>query len=226
MATKTPKPIKPARGLVRYSGLTYNKDGIAIGATDGQWFTVRAKSLEEAAQLIEGADTNETTALAPRLSAARLLRRPIGDAVRGTIAIDKATKPDEQLAQAAAARRAEAVKSAEAKLAQAEGRLKESQAKPRKDRLNGIGRKTELEDRREKVAKAKSHLREALTSYDAEDNILVCQDVTFDLALVQEALHSLGEYEAVLSVAGPYDAGVLRTATGIALVMPLAPKKA
>jgi hypothetical protein len=140
------KPIKPPR-TGRLAGLAWTKNGVAIAATDVKWMAVRARSLEEAAILLESAD--DVGDLPPGKSAARVLRDLIGNVVRGTVTVDKATSKGDTLA---------------------------------------------------------------------------CKGVSFDPNLVLAALRSLGESTATLSVSGPYDAGVLHTATGLAIVTPLQPK--
>lgn len=219
--TKAQKPIKPASGDFRYAGAAWQKDGIAVATTDGRWLAARAKSLEEAATLIESAE--DDLKLPPRRGAASLLRSADRNDVRGTMTIDATTKPEETHAQRARDRREAKVQSAEAELVQAEAHLAETMAKPKHLRVNTRAQ-TELEGRRKDVVRAREALRNARNYYEPGESTISCEGVLFDLNLVRTVLRSLGESRATLDVSGTYDPGVLRTTTGIGILMPLKPE--
>lgn len=219
--TKSQKPIKPPGVQSRFAGLAWMKDGVAVATTDGRWLAARATSLKEAAALLESAE--DDLKLPPRRGAASLLRSADRNDVRGTMTIDATTKPEEAPAQRARDRREAKVQSAEAELVKAEGRLAETLAKPKHLRNNGLT-KTELEARRKDVVDARWALRNARTYYEPGESSISCEGVLFDLNLVRAVLRSLGESRATLDVSGTYDPGVLRTATGIGILMPLKPE--
>ena len=73
---------------------------------------------------------------------------------------------------------------------------------------------------REKIAAEKASLREANSRKTPGFHGLLISGAAFDVRLIQKALKGLGVKEGSISVAGPYDAAVLSTFNGCALVMP------
>lgn len=73
---------------------------------------------------------------------------------------------------------------------------------------------------REKIAAEKASLREANSRKTPGFHGLLISGAAFDVRLIQKALKGLGVKEGSISVAGPYDAAVLGTVNGCALVMP------
>lgn len=73
---------------------------------------------------------------------------------------------------------------------------------------------------REKIAEAKANLREANSRKTPGFHGLLIREAAFDVRIIRMALKGLGVKEGSISVAGPYDAAVLGTVNGCALVMP------
>lgn len=73
---------------------------------------------------------------------------------------------------------------------------------------------------REKIAAERVLLREANSRKTPGFHGLLISGAAFDVRLIQKALKGLGAKEGSISAAGPYDAAVLSTFNGCALVMP------
>ena len=185
-----------------------------LAATDGQVLVVRGvRSCDEARQALAGAHPQGD--LPPVRTIDGLLREASEGVARlavvegRTVALD--TVPDDGLLSKAEAEAGERLAAVRDRVERAERAL----ARALETRRGSIG------EARAKLASAKADVRAEQKRRDPGYRGVRVGEAAFDLALIAKALRALGVRSGTLqATGGSYDAGVLYTETGIALVMP------
>ena len=202
-----------ARGS-RFAGSLYEtREGRPLAATDGKILVVHGEpSLSHAAlALVDARSTGELPPAAQIRVMLDAARHRVADAAPDLwgATVTRDTAPDVGLYDLATAEHSARVAKAREDLAAAEKKLDAA-----------LLAKREVGKARDKVAAARAHLRTEERKDHPAYSAIVVGPAALDLRLVRVALRALGAKGGTLTVTGEYDAAVLHTERGVALVMP------
>ena len=198
----------------RYPGVIMAGLGSPLLATDGHILVGNRPSITSLHNdLIYGIPPGDlSTPTIPQIDSLLASAIKLKNSRSTPVMVSITTQPTESLVRASEESLKATVLHWEEKIAEETAHLNKLIAAKRKD--------GSIAESRQKIASAKASLRAAKSRNTPGFHGLLISGAAFDVRLIRKALKALGDREGSFAVAGPYDAAVLNTVNGCALVMP------